>query len=93
MSAIRLLDRRCARAGMPRPRHMTPARWLGMVHERIVAALPVAAQAGDALAFVQAADLALYAPSFSEPIPMAPVKAAAAVWSWRHLAATRRPPA
>jgi hypothetical protein len=90
VAAVRLLDRRCSRAGLPRPRHLTPARWLGIVHERIAAAAPTAAKPAVAQAFVRAADVALYAPAATAPCSPASVKAAPAVWSWRHLTATRR---
>jgi hypothetical protein len=90
VAAVRLLDRRCGRAGLPRPRHLTPARWLGIVHERIVAVAPAAAQPAAAGAFVRAADIALYAPDASNQCSLSSVKAAPAVWSWRHLVAARR---
>jgi len=93
VSAVRLLDRRCRRAGLPRPRHLTPARWLGIVHERIAAAAPAAAEPALARAFVRAADLALYGQASPDPPTLSSVKAAPAVWSWRHLVAARRPSA
>lgn len=93
MTAVRLLDRRCGRAGLPRPRHLTPARWLSMLHERIAIAVPGAAAPAIVDAFVDAADIAFYAPFIPEQIPMSPVRAAPAVWSWRHLTAARRPSA
>lgn len=90
VAAVRLLDRRCSRAGLPRPRHLTPARWLGIVHERIAAVAPAAAEPTVARAFVRAADIALYAPATSAPCSLSSVQAAPAVWSWRHLTAVRR---
>jgi len=90
VAAVRLLDRRCGRAGLPRPRHLTPARWLGIVHERIAAVAPAAAQPAAAGAFVRAADIALYASAASDQYSLSSVKAAPAVWSWRHLVAARR---
>lgn len=90
VAAVRLLDRRCSRAGLPRPRHLTPARWLGIVHERISAAAPAAAEPTVAQAFVRAADIALYAPAASDHCSLSSLQAAPAVWSWRRLIAARR---
>ena len=92
-ATVRLLDRRCDRAGLPRPRHLTPARWLGVIHERIAAVAPTAAEPIVAQAFVRAADIALYAPTGSTHCSLSSVQAAPAVWSWRHLTAARRPSA
>ena len=93
VSAVRLLDRRCRRAGLPRPRHLTPTRWLGIVHERIAAVTPVAAEPALAQAFVRAADVALYATTPPDHSSLSSVRAAPTVWSWRHLMAARRPSA
>jgi hypothetical protein len=90
VAAVRLLDRRCSRAGLPRPRHLTPSRWLGIVHERITAAAPAAAEPTVARAFVRMADIALYAPAAPDHCFLSSVQAAPAVWSWRHLIAARR---
>lgn len=92
-SAVFLLERRCGRAGLPRPPHFTRARWLSVLYERIAAAVPGAAAPSVALAFIEAADAAFYAPADAERISLSPVRAAPAVWSWRNLAAARRPSA
>lgn len=90
VATVGFLDRRCGRTGVPRPRHLTPARWLAMLHERIADAAPGAAPPAVVQTFIDAVDAAMYDPTGSEPISMSPVRAAPAVWSWRHLTAVRR---
>lgn len=71
------LERRCRRAGVPRPRHLTPTRWLGEV-----AGAPVPA------ALLTLVDAALYAPP---QVAIAPAEArafstlAGQTWSWARL--------
>lgn len=71
------LERRCRRAGVPRPRHLTPTRWLGEV-----AGAPVPA------ALLALVDAALYAPP---QVAIAPAEArafsalAGQTWSWARL--------
>lgn len=90
LDTVAFLDRRCARAGLPRPRHVTPARWLDIVQGRMSATMTVAVPATHARAFVRIAEAALYGPPGSAPLPNASVTTAPAVWSWRHLSAARR---
>lgn len=85
LATVALLDRRCRRAGLARPRHVTPPRWLAAVGERIPDARP-REQAG---AFLRLADEALYAPEFRPRPDAAGHRAAAGVWSLRTLAAIR----
>jgi hypothetical protein len=88
VALVRLLERRSARAGLPRPRHMTPARWLDQVAGRISAAVPVAGPLGaDGRRFTMLADEALYAPAFAGRGIDEACHSARAVWSWRHFAA------
>jgi transglutaminase-like putative cysteine protease len=89
LGAVALLDRRCRRAGLPRPRHVTPSRWLEILHARMPAASE--SRPGDqARAFVGLADWALYGPQQPAPVVASSVTSAPAVWSWRHLSDARR---
>jgi transglutaminase-like putative cysteine protease len=90
IDTVAFLDRRCARAGLPRPRHVTPARWLGIVQGRMSATMTAAVPAAHARAFVRIAEVALYGPPGSARLPSSSVTTAPAVWSWRHLASARR---
>jgi transglutaminase-like putative cysteine protease len=90
LDTVAFLDRRCTRAGLPRPRHITPARWLDIIQERISAAATAVIPTTHARAFIQIADVALYGPPGSERLPTSSVTTAPAVWSWRHLTAARR---
>jgi protein-glutamine gamma-glutamyltransferase len=83
-----LLERRCARAGLPRPRYATPSRWLAEVSERMVVAAPsIRPLADDITAFVQLADQALYAPAFAGGRAEEACRSAGRIWSWKHLMA------
>jgi transglutaminase-like putative cysteine protease len=92
---VRLLgvfERRAARVGMPRPRHLTPSRWLAEVAQRMAAAVPASgAFSSDGKAFVMLADQALYLPGES-PLPSGShvddaCRTAGEIWSWEHFAA------
>jgi transglutaminase-like putative cysteine protease len=80
---LAMLDRRCARLGLHRPAHATPARWLADVLAPCgSAALP---QIGAVEEFLALADQALYAPRF--PNGRGDVRRLVRdVWSWRNLA-------
>lgn len=83
-----LLDRRCARAGLPRPRHATPSRWLAEVAERMAAVAPAIRTLPDEVtAFMRLADQALYAPAFADTQTREACRVAGRIWSWKHLAA------
>ncbi|MFM8805416.1 MAG: transglutaminase-like domain-containing protein [Planctomycetia bacterium] len=88
ISLLRLLERRATRAGLPRPRHITPSRWLDHVAMRISSAVPAAGPVGpDGRRFTLLADEALYAPVFAGRGVDAACNAARTTWSWRHVAA------
>lgn len=88
VSMLRLLERRCARAGLPRPRYETPSRWLAEVSERMVVAVPSIRPLPDEItAFVRLADQALYAPAFAGGEAEEACRSAGRFWSWRHLMA------
>jgi protein-glutamine gamma-glutamyltransferase len=83
-----LLERRCARAGLPRPRYATPSRWLAEVSERMVVAAPSIRPLSDEItAFVRLADQALYAPAFAGGKAEEACRSAGRIWSWKHLMA------
>jgi hypothetical protein len=83
-----LLERRCARAGLTRPRSATPSRWLAEVSERMVVAAPsIRLQSDEITAFVQLADQALYAPAFVGGKAEEACRSAGRIWSWKHLMA------
>ena len=89
LGVLRLLDRRCARAGLPRPRHRTPTTWLA----ELAAGIRTEARAADGRPFLECATRALYMPPPDRPIPPDPEtlgsvhRAAQAVWSWQNLRA------
>jgi transglutaminase-like putative cysteine protease len=88
VSMLRLLERRCARAGLPRPRYETPSRWLAEVSERMVVAVPSIRPLPDEItAFVRLADQALYAPAFAGGEAEEACRSAGRIWSWKHLMA------
>jgi hypothetical protein len=88
VSMLRLLERRCARAGLPRPRYETPSRWLAEVSERMVVAVPSIRPLPDEItAFVRLADQALYAPAFAGGEAEEACRSAGRFWSWKHLMA------
>lgn len=85
-----LLDRRCRRVGLPRPRHRTPTTWLARIAESD--SRPKAD--GDALvaaAFLDAATRALYMPADLASAAPGPktigqlMWSAERVWSWHNL--------
>ena len=83
-----LLERRCARAGLPRPRYETPSRWLAEVSERMIVAVPSIRQLPDEItAFVRLADQALYAPAFAGGKSEEACRSAGRIWSWKNLMA------
>jgi transglutaminase-like putative cysteine protease len=83
-----LLERRCARAGLPRPVYATPSRWLADVSERMVVAAPSIRPLSDEItAFVRLADQALYAPAFAGGKAEEACRSAGRFWSWKHLMA------
>jgi transglutaminase-like putative cysteine protease len=87
LAAVARLDRRCRRAGLARPRHVTPPGWLAAVRDRLAAALPVGDDGSEARAFVRIADEALYAPSFRLPKATDPRMIADRLWPWEGIAA------
>ena len=81
-----LLERRCVRAGLPRPRHATPSRWLAEVSERIAVAGPTSRPLPDEItAFVSLADQALYSPVFPGRKTHEACRSAGRIWSWKRL--------
>jgi len=81
-----LLERRCARAGLPRPRHATPSRWLAEVSERMPVAGPTIRPLPDEItAFVSLADQALYSPVFPGRKTHEACRSAGRIWSWKRL--------
>ncbi|MFM8283252.1 MAG: DUF4129 domain-containing transglutaminase family protein [Planctomycetaceae bacterium] len=88
-SLVYRLDRRCRRAGVPRPPHVTPSRWLGELADTTGAGPGATA---DVLRLFEAA---LYAPAGTdiEPVRARALAAAAdGYWSWDRLRATARRP-
>ena len=89
LGVLRLLDRRCARAGLPRPRHRTPTAWLA----GLAAGIRTDTSRADGRPFLECATRALYMPPPDRPLPPDPEtlgsvhRAAEAVWSWRNLRA------
>ncbi len=82
---LAMLDRRCARVGLHRPAHATPARWLADVLARCG---PMALlRSGEIEEFLARADQALYAPRFSYGGRDDAFRLATRAWSWRTLAA------
>jgi hypothetical protein len=83
-----LFERRCARAGLPRPRYATPSRWLAEVSERMAVAAPAIRPLSDEItAFLRLADQALYAPAFAGGKAEEACRSAGRIWSWKHLMA------
>ncbi len=81
-----LLERRCARAGLPRPQHATPSRWLAEVSERMAGAAPaIRPLSGEIAAFVSLADQALYAPAFVGNTAEGTCRSAGRIWSLKQL--------
>jgi protein-glutamine gamma-glutamyltransferase len=87
LAALALLERRCRRAGLARPRHVTPPGWLAAVHDRVAATAAAPHRPDEARAFARLADEALYAPSFRLPPATDPWRIADRLWSWEGLAA------
>jgi transglutaminase-like putative cysteine protease len=88
LAAVALLDRRCRRAGLPRPPHTTPPRWLAELSERMTAIRGVATPCDEqGRAFVRLADAALYAPAFRCAQAEDRRRSAEAIWSLENLAA------
>jgi len=87
-----LLERRCVRAGVPRPRSVTPSRWLAEVSERMSVAAPVLGpQPDEIMDFVRLADQALYAPAFAGGKTQDACRSAGRVWSLKRLMALTSP--
>ena len=87
-----LLERRCVRAGLPRPRSVTPSRWLAEMSERMSVAAPVIDPQLDKITdFVRLADQALYAPAFAGGKTQDACRSAGRVWSLRRLMAVTSP--
>ena len=87
-----VFERRAARVGMPRPRHLTPSRWLAEVAQRLSAAAPASgAFSSEGKAFVMLADQALYLPGESPVVSGRHVddacRTAGEIWSWEHFTA------
>jgi hypothetical protein len=81
-----LLERRCARAGLPRPQHATPSRWLAEVSERMAGAAPAIRPLSEEIAaFVSLADQALYAPAFVGNTAEGTCRSAGRIWSLKQL--------
>jgi protein-glutamine gamma-glutamyltransferase len=89
LGVLRLLDRRCTRAGLPRPRHRTPTTWLA----ELAAGIDAGDRPADGRPFLESATRALYMPPPDRPLSPDPEtldsvhRAAEAVWSWRNLRA------
>lgn len=89
LGVLRLLDRRCTRAGLPRPRHRTPTTWLA----ELATGIDAGDRPADGKPFLESATRALYMPATNHPLPPDPEslgrihRAAEAVWSWRNLRA------
>jgi protein-glutamine gamma-glutamyltransferase len=92
LATLALLERRCRRAGLARPPHVTPPGWLAAVREQVAAGRDTgdrdtADRPEEARAFVRLADEALYAPSFRLPEATDPRRIADRLWPWEELAA------
>jgi transglutaminase-like putative cysteine protease len=87
LGVLRLLDRRCARAGLPRPRHRTPTNWLA----ELAAGIQSDIRPADGRPFLDRAARALYMPPPDLPLPsdhetLGQIhRSAEAIWSWRNL--------
>ncbi len=79
-----LLDRRCGRAGLPRPLHRTPTAWLGLLAREFKAT--AGAAAADAEAFLDLATRRLYQPRPATAVDHETLgrllRAAERTWSW-----------
>ena len=84
LATVALLDRRCRRAGLTRPRDVTPTRWLAAVGRHLERVAPMDRHA-DVDRFLGIADEALYAPCFEAGPTIGPRLAAARFWSLRNL--------
>jgi transglutaminase-like putative cysteine protease len=91
LATLRLLERRCRRAGLARPPHVTPPGWLAAVRERVAAGRGAEDSPGEVGGFVRLADEALYAPSFRLPPGVDPRRIADRLWSWDGLSAASPP--
>ena len=81
-----LLDRRCRRAGLPRPCHKTHARWLTELSQRMAVATPAIRTLPDEIiAFARLADQALYSSVFVDQKTEESCRLAQQIWSWKHV--------
>lgn len=87
-ATLALLDRRCRRAGVPRPPHTTPPYWLAELAERMSADSKSPWGRGeDCRIFMRLADAALYAPIFRSAYAAEQRRMAHGVWSLHNLTA------
>ncbi len=98
LNTMRTIDRRCQRVGLPRPKGVSPRRWLkhlaDAIHGQREQASPTEPDPQySAEPFMCSVERHLYDPAFlntEEQSTRAPCIAALNMWSWRNLAAINR---
>jgi hypothetical protein len=98
LNTMRTIDRRCQRVGLPRPKGVSPRRWLkhlaDAIHSQREQASPTEPDPQySAEPFMCSVERHLYDPAFlntEEQSTRAPCIAALNMWSWRNLAAINR---
>ncbi|HBP81635.1 MAG TPA: hypothetical protein DD662_03910, partial [Planctomycetaceae bacterium] len=98
LNTMRTIDRRCRRVGLPRPRGVSPRRWLehlaDAIHSQRAHPKPIeSAQQRAAEPFICSVERHLYDPAVlctKEHSTRSPCVAALTMWSWRNLAAIHR---
>ena len=98
LNTMRTIDRRCQRVGLPRPRGVSPRRWLehlaDAIHRQRAHPKPIeSAQQRAAEPFICSVERHLYDPAVlctKEHSTRSPCVAALTIWSWRNLAAIHR---
>ena len=98
LNTMRTIDRRCRRVGLPRPRGVSPRRWLehlaDAIHRQRADPKPIeSAQQRAAEPFICSVERHLYDPAVlctKEHSTRSPCVAALTMWSWRNLAAIHR---
>ena len=98
LNTLRTIDRRCKRVGLPRPKGVSPRRWLEHLANAIFSQRPHAEPIGSdqqsaTEPFMCSVERQLYDPSVphaKEQSIRNPCVAALNMWSWRNLAAINR---
>ena len=98
LNTMRTIDRRCQRVGLPRPRGVSPRRWLehlaDAIHSQRQHTKPIeSTQQHAAEPFICSVERHLYDPAVQytkEHSDRSPCVAALNMWSWRNLAVIHR---